>query len=106
VKLALTNVPPDRADSIARTLVGEGLVACVNAYPVHSTYRWKGELEVQAETTLMMKVGADGVEPLRKRLRELHPYELPEFVVLDVDIERSLTEYVDWVRQESQGDGR
>src|SRR5687768_16891934 len=106
MKIALTNVPPAQADSIARTLVEERLVACINAYPVRSTYRWQGQLEIETETTLMMKVGAEAVDRLRARLRELHPYDLPEFVVLDVDIERSLREYVDWVRMESRrGDG-
>jgi periplasmic divalent cation tolerance protein len=103
MNIAFTNVPPDRADAIARALVEEGLVACVNAYPVRSTYRWKGQLEVEAETTLMMKVGTDGVRRLRDRLREIHPYELPEFVVLAADVEQSLAEYVAWVRNESRG---
>jgi periplasmic divalent cation tolerance protein len=103
MKIAMTNVPPDQAYTIARTLVEERLVACVNAYPIRSTYRWEGKLEVQGETTLMMKVGADAVGRLRTRVRELHPYDLPEFVVLDVDAERSLAEYVDWVRMESLG---
>ncbi|MET0591707.1 MAG: divalent cation tolerance protein CutA [Polyangiaceae bacterium] len=102
MKIALTNVPPDRADAIARTLVEERLVACVNAYPVRSTYRWQGKIEVERETTLMMKVAAEGVERLRTKVRELHPYELPEFVVLDVDASGSLAEYVAWVRQESK----
>ncbi len=103
MNIAFTNVPPDRADAIARALVEEGLVACVNAYPVRSTYRWKGKIEVEAETTLMMKVASERVEQLRKRLLELHSYELPEFLVLTVDVERSLDEYVDWVRSESGG---
>jgi periplasmic divalent cation tolerance protein len=103
MKIALTNVPPDEADTIARTLVEERLVACVNAYPVRSTYRWNSRLEVQNETTLMMKVSADAVDRLRTRLCELHPYELPEFVVLDVDVEQSHPEYVNWVRIESGG---
>jgi periplasmic divalent cation tolerance protein len=103
MNIAFTNVPPDRADSIARTLVEERLVACVNAYPVRSTYRWKGQVEVEAETTLMMKVASEAVGRLRERLRQLHPYELPEFVVLAVDVERSLDEYVAWVRSESRG---
>jgi periplasmic divalent cation tolerance protein len=103
MNIAFTNVPPDRADAIARALVEEGLVACVNAYPVRSTYRWKGQLEVEAETTLVMKVGAEGVRRLRDKLREIHPYELPEFVVLAVDVEQSLGEYVEWVRNESRG---
>jgi periplasmic divalent cation tolerance protein len=103
MKIAMTNVPPDHADTIARTLVEERLVACVNAYPVRSTYRWEGKLEEQGETTLMMKVATDGVERLRTRLRELHPYDLPEFIVLGVDTDLSLAEYVAWVRLESRG---
>jgi periplasmic divalent cation tolerance protein len=103
MKIALTNVPPDRADTIARTLVEERLAACVNAYPVRSTYRWKGCVEVESETTLMMKVAAGSVDRLRARLGEIHPYELPEFIVLDVDGERSLAAYVEWVRLESSG---
>ncbi|HMI89121.1 MAG TPA: divalent cation tolerance protein CutA [Polyangiaceae bacterium] len=103
MKIALTNVPPDQAENIARALVEERLVACVNAYPVRSTYRWEGRLEVQSEITLMMKVSADGVGGLRTRLRELHPYELPEFIVLDVDVASSLPAYVEWVRIESRG---
>jgi periplasmic divalent cation tolerance protein len=105
MNIVFTNVPPDRADTIARALVEEGLAACVNAYPVRSTYRWKGQLEVEAETTLMMKVGTEGITRLRNRLRELHPYELPEFVVLAVDVEQSLDEYVQWVKTESRGAG-
>jgi periplasmic divalent cation tolerance protein len=103
MKIAFTNVPPDRADTIARTLVEERLVACINAYPVRSSYRWDGHLEVQTETTLMMKVGADAVGRLRTRLCELHPYELPEFVVVDVDQTQSLSAYLAWVRQETGG---
>lgn len=103
MKIALTNVPPDRADAISRALVEEHLVACVSAYPVRSTYRWKDKLEIESEITLMIKVATEGVERLRRRLRELHPYELPEFVVIDVDAARSLPEYVAWVESSRGG---
>lgn len=99
MKIALTNVPPDHAQSIARTLVGEQVVACVNMYPIKSVYSWKGELAEDDEVTLMLKVSAAGVDRLRARLLELHPYELMEFVVLDIDSEASLAEYIDFVRQ-------
>ncbi len=98
MRIALTNVPPDQAQPMAETLVREGRVACVNFFAVHSVYEWKGEVCSEPEVTLMMKVAADAVDALRVRVVELHPYELPEFVVLGVDTEGSLPAYVAWVR--------
>jgi periplasmic divalent cation tolerance protein len=60
-------------------------------------------LQKDEEVTLV-KVPAEGVDRLRARLRELHPYELPEFVVLDVDLSGSLPEYVAWVRACAAGE--
>lgn len=102
MRIVLSNLPPDQADAIASTLVEERLAACVNLLPVTSVYRWKGEICRDPEVTALIKVRADGVERLRLRLQALHPYELPEIVVLPVDAEASLTEYVDWVRAESR----
>lgn len=99
MKIALTNVPPDHAQSIATTLVGEQVVACINLYPIKSVYHWKGEVCHDEEVTLMMKVSAEGVAPLKARLQELHPYELMEFLVLDINAQGSLAEYIDFVRQ-------
>jgi len=104
VHIVLCNAPPDRAEEIARTLVEERLAACINLLPVRSVYRWKGELQQDAEVTLLIKVSAERVAALGQRLRALHPYELPEIVVLDVNTERSLAEYVAWVRGECSGD--
>jgi periplasmic divalent cation tolerance protein len=98
MKIALTNVPPDESEHIARSLVEEHVAACVNLYPIRSFYFWKDEIHFDEEYTLMMKVSSEGVENLKKRLFELHPYELPAFVVLDIDIEASLAEYVQYVR--------
>ncbi|MEM9490171.1 MAG: divalent cation tolerance protein CutA [Myxococcota bacterium] len=102
MKIALTNVPPDHAQSIANALVEEQLAACINLYPVKSVYRWKGELCRDDEVTLMIKVAAEGVAPLKARLLELHPYELMEFVVLDIDSQGSLAEYIGFVRAGTQ----
>jgi periplasmic divalent cation tolerance protein len=101
VKLVLSNVPPDRADAIARSLVEERLAACINLLPIRSMYRWNGAFAEDAEVTLLIKVAADRVTALTERLRLLHPYELPEILVLDIDAEHSLSEYIAWVRTES-----
>ena len=83
--LILTTMPDDdRADAVARTLVQEQLAACVNVHgPMMSTYRWKGQVEREPERQLVIKTTAGRLPDLEVRLRELHPYELPEFVVID-----------------------
>jgi periplasmic divalent cation tolerance protein len=83
--LVLTTMPlGDRADGLAKTLVEERLAACVNVHgPMSSTYRWQGRVEVEAERQVVIKTTSASLAALEVRLRALHPYELPEFVVLE-----------------------
>ena len=89
-------------DGFARTLVEERLAACVNVLPpMQSTYRWKGMVEQDTERQVVIKTAADRVGALRARVRELHTYDLPEFVVLVVtDGDRG---YLDWVLESVAG---
>ncbi len=103
MRIVLSNLPPADADRIATTLVEERLAACVNLLPVTSVYRWKGAICRDPEVTALIKVRADGVDALRARLLELHPYDLPEIVALSIDEAASLAPYVAWVREESSG---
>ena len=85
--LILTTMPDDaRADELAATLVGEKLAACVNVHaPMMSTYRWKGTVERDAERQIVIKTTRARQPAIEARLRTLHPYELPEFVVLEAE---------------------
>ena len=100
VRLALTTAPTEAvAEEIGLALVEEGLVACVNVVPgLTSIYRWRGAVEREREVLLILKTTAPSVEPLRARLVELHPYEVPELVALDVADGHG--PYLDWVRSE------
>jgi len=81
--IVLTTVPKSAADELASRLVGEHLAACVNVQsPMTSTYRWKGRVEREEECQLVAKTTTSKVAELERRLRELHPYELPEFIVI------------------------
>ena len=82
--IVLTTMPDDdRVDALAKTLVDELLAACVQVYPpVSSTYRWKGTVEVERERPIVIKTSHACLPELDRRLHALHPYELPEFVVL------------------------
>lgn len=88
------------AVTLARTLVEEGLAACVNVLPpMQSVYRWKGAVEVDAEQQLVIKTTSASVAALEIRLRALHPYELPEFLVLTAD---GSARYLQWVTESVQ----
>lgn len=82
--IVLTTVGADAdAPALARILVEERLAACVNILPVMtSVYRWKGSVEQDREQQLVIKTTPERLPALEQRLRQLHPYELPEFVVL------------------------
>jgi Uncharacterized protein involved in tolerance to divalent cations len=94
--LILTTMPDDaRAAELARTLVDERLAACVNVHgPMTSIYRWKGAVEREAERQLVIKTSRDRTDALQTRLRELHPYELPEFVIVAAE---GSDAYAGWV---------
>ncbi len=95
--LILTTMPDDdRADAFARTLVDEKLAACVNVHAaMTSTYRWQGRLESERERQVVIKTTRAGLAALEARLRSLHPYELPEFVVIDAAASEA---YARWVQ--------
>lgn len=97
VLLVLTTVGTGTdAAALARTLVEERLAACVNVLPVMtSVYRWKGGIEEDREQQIVIKTTAARLAALEARLAALHPYELPEFLVLQVD--QGSAAYLAWV---------
>jgi periplasmic divalent cation tolerance protein len=103
--LILTTMPDDeRADQLAKTLVDEGLAACVNVHgPMMSTYRWKGTVEREAERQLVIKTRRVRLPELEARLRALHPYELPEFIILRME---ASDEYGAWVADATRSEPR
>ena len=84
--IVLTTFPVDQDPAVlARTLVEERLAACVNVLPaMQSTYRWQGKVEQASEHQLIVKTTAGRVATLKQRLQDLHPYDVPELLVLTV----------------------
>jgi periplasmic divalent cation tolerance protein len=100
VVMVLTTAPDaEAADRIGTALVDERLAACANlVHGVSSIFRWKGEIHRETETLVVLKTTASRLSDLRGRLVELHPYELPEVIALDV--REGHPPYLDWVRAE------
>ncbi|SRR6266478_7980323 len=84
------------ARKIAETLVERRLAACVNIVPrVQSVYRWEGRVEHADEYLLLIKTGREREEQVYAAIRELHSYEVPECVAIQV--EGGSAEYLKWI---------
>lgn len=99
VRIVLTTIGSEAdAIAIAKTLVDEKLAACVNVLPeMISIYRWKGSVEQDKEHQIVIKTTADRLVSLEARVRQLHRYELPEFLVIDPAA--GAPAYLAWVRE-------
>ena len=95
--LVLTTFPAEGdAEKLATTLLEERLAACVNILPpMKSIYRWQGKIESASERQLLIKTSLGRMRALEKRLKELHPYEVPEFLALMVD--KTAKDYLSWL---------
>jgi periplasmic divalent cation tolerance protein len=101
VVVLLTAPDAEVGSGLARTLVDERLAACVNLVPgVRSIYRWEGRIHDDAEVLLIAKTRADRCDALAARVRALHPYTLPEVLVLPTA--GGSAEYLAWVAGESR----
>ncbi|SDM85148.1 divalent cation tolerance protein [Allokutzneria albata] len=89
----------DAAEDLARSLVTEGLAACVQVVgPVRSVYRWRGEVCVDQEWQLVIKTAEERMEALTKHVRAHHSYEVPELVA--VPITAGSADYLDWISEQ------
>ena len=94
--IVLCTFPADHdAAGLARAVVSERLAACVNILPpMQSVYRWEGEVEQASEHQLIIKTTPARVAALQARLSELHPYDVPEILVIPVE---AAAAYQQWV---------
>ncbi|MDB9525055.1 divalent-cation tolerance protein CutA [Oscillatoria sp. CS-180] len=92
------------AQEIATALVTEQLAACVNLFPIHSVYRWEGEVQQSAEWQLVIKTNLGQFGAIEQALQTLHPYDVPE--ILALPIQAGSKAYLDWIADSvEQGTG-
>ena len=101
IVIVLTTVPTSLdVDQLVRKLLQRRLIACANVMPpMLSAYWWKGAIETAEERQVVFKTRVGCIAELDVALRELHPYEVPEFLVLPVS--GGGERYLRWVRAET-----
>lgn len=100
--LVMTTLPDlASAEQTARMLVDARVAACVSVFPpCTSVYRWQDAVETAGEIPLLIKTSREAYPRLEQRLRECHPYELPE--ILAISIESGLADYLRWIVGETE----
>ena len=89
------------AKKIARKLVEEKLVACVNIIPtIESIYRWQGKIEEDSECVIIAKTTDKNVDKTIQRIKNLHSYDVPDIVA--IPIVDGLKEYLSYVEDETK----
>lgn len=106
LQLVLITAPDlETARRLAQALVRSKIAACVNISPgLVSIYHWEGALQEDQEVLLIVKTREAHVESrLIPLVHELHPYDLPE--IISIPIQGGSQDYLDWIREETEGDG-
>jgi len=99
MRLVVSTTPIDKASTIAKTLVEEQLAACVNIVPkVQSIYMWEDKLCDDEEAMLFLKTTKQKVADLETRLKQLHPYDVPEIISLKIKKDEGNQDYLSWVK--------
>ncbi len=100
IVVVFCTAPHDASESMARALVEQQKVACVNVTPVRSYYRWRDEFCADNEDLLMAKIPKKDSTAVIALIKSIHPYELPEIIVIPVVA--GYAPYLKWVYQETQ----
>lgn len=100
MRLILSTIPAGKALELAKKIVEERLAACVNIAPkVESVYVWEGKLECEEEALMFIKTTEAAVERLTSRIKELHPYTVPEIISLEIRGVEGNPDYLKWISE-------
>ncbi len=96
----VTAASDKEGEKIAQALLKERLAACVNIVAgLRSVFRWKGKISTEEEVLLMIKTKDRLFEKLKKRVVELHSYEVPEIIA--TSILAGFEKYLSWLEKET-----
>ena len=103
--LYVTTETRDEAIKISQIVVREELAACSNIFgEINSIFNWKGNICSETETAFILKTSQKKTKSLINRIRELHSYEIP--CILEINISNGNKEFIKWVNKQTEIDGK
>lgn len=95
----ITHKNKKEAKKVVEALLRDQLIACVNYFPIESSYWWKGEIATAKEIVTLVKTKKENWTKVKKAVEAIHPYETPCIMKLDVE---SNTSYAQWIKNETE----
>jgi periplasmic divalent cation tolerance protein len=97
--LVLVTMPNKKsAKKLAKAILKKKLCACVSIQNrLTSFFYWDNKLNKQKESLLLIKTTKKAFKPLKKRIKSLHPYDVPEIIALKIS--KAHEPYLSWIRQ-------
>jgi periplasmic divalent cation tolerance protein len=96
--MCIISAPREMAEAIAKAFVTQKLAACAQIInPIRSIYWWKGKIEEEREALLLLKTKAALTEKIKNKLKEVHPYEVPELTI--IPIQDGYAPYLSWISE-------
>jgi periplasmic divalent cation tolerance protein len=101
--LYVTTTDKKEARKIGRNLIEENLAACVNIIDgMNSIYKWKDEIQEDAECILIVKTHYSRVRKVTRRIKEMHSFDVPCVISLTITEDEGNEEYLDWLEVNSK----
>lgn len=85
----------EEAEKIGRAIVEEKLAACVNYFPINSIYHWQGKIESGEECVLLCKARREKFTQIKKKVKQLHSYQLPVILFWKFRAEKEILNWID-----------
>ena len=101
MRLVLTTCPINKSQMLMDKLLKLKLTACASKIDVDSKFWWKGKIDEEKECLIIFKTRKGLVEKLFKKIKEIHPYDVPEIV--EIKVEKVNDKYLEWLKDVTQG---
>ena len=101
MRLVITTCPVDKSQKMIDEILNSKLAGCASKTQVDSKFWWKGKINEEKESLIIFKTREEVVEKLFKKIKEIHPYEVPE--IIEIKVEKVNDEYLKWLKATTKG---
>jgi periplasmic divalent cation tolerance protein len=91
----------DKSQKLIDEILKLNLAGCANKIEVNSKFWWKGKLDEEKESLIIFKTTEELVGKLFKKIKEIHPYKIPE--IIEIKVEKANDEYLRWLKNSTRG---